>query len=402
MTHFKATPKEEATTSALSAAFGTAATVLCIEALHIPDAYIALSLAASLSLLPTPSFQNFLFRLLSVTLAVTGGGLLLVALPESPWVYFFFISFIAAIGYHFFLKNFGAGTAFAFSAYFVAMCVKAMIAIASCNILITGLHLLSQAIIPIVLTYGIACLLKKKSDLCTYVSLQSPLARIFHTDSAAACENLMDTASASNCSSGSMKHTAVVAIHHLPCHHQDSRRLATNQYEICGLNSMINIGLVVSIAIIVVLCLKTSQSTRLIIASISGITTLEIEQSATLFKQKMWGYIFGALLSIAYIVGLVALTNDFAIYLLSLGLFFGCLEWLANYYGTKKILLRAMATMFSYSVLMIPAPDSNLYISLERIVMSLIGFSIAILVFLIMGEIQKITRFMIAFKKPNR
>ncbi|MCF7729494.1 MAG: hypothetical protein K9M81_03900 [Chthoniobacterales bacterium] len=38
----------------------------------------------------------------------------------------------------------------------------------------------------------------------------------------------MDTASASNCSSGSMKHTAVVAIHHLRC-------LATNQYEICGL-----------------------------------------------------------------------------------------------------------------------------------------------------------------------
>ena len=61
------------------------------------------------------------------------------------------------------------------------------------------------------------------------------LTRIFHTDSAAACEHLMDTASASNCSSGSMKHTAVVAIHHLPCHHQDSRRLATNQYEICGL-----------------------------------------------------------------------------------------------------------------------------------------------------------------------
>jgi len=63
------------------------------------------------------------------------------------------------------------------------------------------------------------------------------LARIFHTDSAAACEHLMDTASASNCSSGSMKHTAVVAIHNLPCHHQDSQRLATNQYEICGLTT---------------------------------------------------------------------------------------------------------------------------------------------------------------------
>jgi hypothetical protein len=62
------------------------------------------------------------------------------------------------------------------------------------------------------------------------------LTRIFHTDSAAACKHRMDTASASNCSSGSMKHTAVVAIHHLPCLHKDSRRLATNQYEICGLD----------------------------------------------------------------------------------------------------------------------------------------------------------------------
>ncbi|MCF7729891.1 MAG: hypothetical protein K9M81_05940 [Chthoniobacterales bacterium] len=63
----------------------------------------------------------------------------------------------------------------------------------------------------------------------------SGLTCIFHTDSAAACEHLMDTASASNCSLGSMKHTAIVAIHHLPCLHQDSRHLATNQYEICGL-----------------------------------------------------------------------------------------------------------------------------------------------------------------------
>jgi len=61
------------------------------------------------------------------------------------------------------------------------------------------------------------------------------LARKFHTDPATACENLMDTASGSDCSSGGMEHTAVVATHRLPCLHQDSRRLATNQYEICGL-----------------------------------------------------------------------------------------------------------------------------------------------------------------------
>ena len=43
-----------------------------------------------------------------------------------------------------------------------------------------------------------------------------------------------------------MKHTAVVAIHHLPCLHQDSRRLATNQYEISGL-VMISNGLTESL-----------------------------------------------------------------------------------------------------------------------------------------------------------
>jgi|GEM_PF-44111 len=61
------------------------------------------------------------------------------------------------------------------------------------------------------------------------------LARKFHTDSATACETLMDTESGSDCSSGGMEHTAVVATHRLPCLHQDSRRLATNQYEICRL-----------------------------------------------------------------------------------------------------------------------------------------------------------------------
>ncbi|MCF7729957.1 MAG: hypothetical protein K9M81_06285 [Chthoniobacterales bacterium] len=39
----------------------------------------------------------------------------------------------------------------------------------------------------------------------------------------------------SNCDLGSMKHTAAVAIHHLRCLHQDSRRLATNQYKISRL-----------------------------------------------------------------------------------------------------------------------------------------------------------------------
>jgi hypothetical protein len=61
------------------------------------------------------------------------------------------------------------------------------------------------------------------------------LTRLFHTDSAAACEHLTDTALASNCSSGSMKHRAVVATHHLPCLHQDSQLPRYDQYEISGL-----------------------------------------------------------------------------------------------------------------------------------------------------------------------
>ncbi|MCF7729656.1 MAG: hypothetical protein K9M81_04730 [Chthoniobacterales bacterium] len=60
----------------------------------------------------------------------------------------------------------------------------------------------------------------------------SGLTRLFHTDSAAACEHLMDTASASNCSSGSMKHRAVVVIHHLSCPHQSSQLPHDDHYEI--------------------------------------------------------------------------------------------------------------------------------------------------------------------------
>jgi hypothetical protein len=44
----------------------------------------------------------------------------------------------------------------------------------------------------------------------------SGLARLFHTDSAAACEHLMDTASASNYSSGS-RYTALRQNTRLPC-----------------------------------------------------------------------------------------------------------------------------------------------------------------------------------------
>ncbi|MCF7730012.1 MAG: hypothetical protein K9M81_06565 [Chthoniobacterales bacterium] len=73
------------------------------------------------------------------------------------------------------------------------------------------------------MNWGRALLIEPSSLAMPHLTSRSPrhdqyeisgLTRLFHTDSAAACEYLMDTTSASNCSSGSMKHTAVVAIHH--------------------------------------------------------------------------------------------------------------------------------------------------------------------------------------------
>jgi hypothetical protein len=45
----------------------------------------------------------------------------------------------------------------------------------------------------------------------------SGLARIFHTDHLRKPGSQMDAASASNCSSDSMKHTAVIRLHRSPC-----------------------------------------------------------------------------------------------------------------------------------------------------------------------------------------
>ncbi|MCF7730014.1 MAG: hypothetical protein K9M81_06575 [Chthoniobacterales bacterium] len=48
------------------------------------------------------------------------------------------------------------------------------------------------------------------------------LTRIFHPDHLRKPGSQMDAALILKSSSGSMKHRAVVAIHHLPCHHHDS------------------------------------------------------------------------------------------------------------------------------------------------------------------------------------
>jgi len=341
MSSLKATVNNEATTFALSAAFGTSITVFIVEALHVPNAYIALSLSASLSLLPVPSFQGFLFRIGSVTLGVISAVLLMTLLSESPWVYFFLIGFISAVGYIFFLNRLGTGTAYAFSAYFAVMCIEAIFGISSSDVVMDALQLLSQSIIPIIVTYGVGLILQRTLIATNNPSLRSPLA------------------------------------------------------------SVISIALVVFTSIIVALSIKTGESTRLMIASIAGITNLELERSKEAFAKKMVGYVLGAIISISYIVAFVAWTNDFGIYLLSLGCLFGFFEWLAHYYVSQQLLFRAISTMFSYSVLMLPAPDSNLHVSLERVVSSLIGFSISIAIFLLMEEAQKITQFMIHPKRQE-
>ncbi len=66
------------------------------------------------------------------------------------------------------------------------------------------------------------------------------LTRIFHTDSAAACEYLMDTASASNCSSGSMDSYSRRQTSSLALPHQASQSPRHDQYEISGLNTPYN------------------------------------------------------------------------------------------------------------------------------------------------------------------
>ncbi|MFZ4116694.1 MAG: hypothetical protein ACOYK6_08265 [Chthoniobacterales bacterium] len=338
MNEVKEAAHKEAITSALAAAFGTAGTVLIVEFLHLPNAYIALSLAGALSLLPMPSFQDFLFRIGSVTLGILSGVLLITTLPQSPWVYFFSIGFIAAVGYHFFLKYVGAGAAYIFSAYFAAMCVEAITGLFSSDIVITGLGLLVQSIIPIVVTYSVTLILKRKTAPANNPILRSPI------------------------------------------------------------TSMTSITLTVWIAILVAFSIKTNEPARLVIASVAGITALETERSTESFRKKMLGYVMGAVTSISFIVVIVASTNDLTIYLLGLGFVFGFLEWLANYYTSQKILFRAISIMFAYSALMLPAPDSNLHVSIERVTSSFIGFSIAILVFLFMVEVQKITILMISPK----
>lgn len=338
MSRLSAEKSQEAITSALAVSFGTIGTVFVVAFFHIPEAYIALSLAASLSLLPRPTFRDFILRIASVALGISCGVFLIATLPQSPWIYFFFIGFITAVGYHFVLKHVGAGAAYLFSAYFAAMSVEAITKIFSSDVAIVGLELLAQAISAIVVTYMVAIILRKKSVDSNNPAFLSPI------------------------------------------------------------SSMTSITIVIWIAILVAFSLKTDQAARLIIASIAGITALETERSTESFRKRMLGYVLGAVLSISFIVAVVASTNDLAIYLLGLGFLFGLLEWLANYYSSHKILFRALSMMFSYSALMLPSPESNLQVSMDRVITSLIGFTISILVFLVMVEAKKITRFMISPK----
>ncbi len=340
MSTMKEEARQTAMISALALALGTVSTVFLVEFFHLPSAYIALSLASALSLLPVPSFQDFLLRLGSVFLGITSATLLLVTLAESPWIYFPLMGLITAFGYSFFLHRVGAGAAYLFSIYFAAMCIEGihqLFLAFSTDMLLTALTLLLQSIIPIVVTYIVTLLLRRTPSPDNYPTLQSPLAAIT------------------------------------------------------------SITLVLWTATLVAFALRTDQPARLIIASIAGITALQIEQSTASFKKRMLGYILGALLSIAFVVAIVSSTNDLGIYLLGLGFLFGLLEWLAHCYSAHQLLFRSISTMFAYSALMLPAPDSNLHVSIARITSSFLGFSIAILIFSLVLAAKKITSSLLQF-----
>jgi uncharacterized membrane protein YccC len=165
----------------------------------------------------------------------------------------------------------------------------------------------------------------------------------------------------------------------------------TPSYASLNLASMISMGLAVCIAILFDTAIKTDQAARLVMASISTISALEIEKSTDLYLQRMLGYFFGAIIATAFLVGVVALGNEISLYLLALGGVFGLLEWLACSFPNHTTLFRGVTAMVSFSILMIPTPDENFHVAYERITMSFFGFFIAIVVYLFIRECRKLT-----------
>ena len=179
-------------------------------------------------------------------------------------------------------------------------------------------------------------------------------------------------------------------------------KILTPHFSKINLASMVSIGLTVSIAIMFDTAIKTDQAARLVMGSISTICALELEQSVDLYLQRMLGFFIGAIIATAFLVGVVALANEITLYLLAIGGIFGLLEWLSCYLPSHKTFFRGITAMVSFSVLMIPSPDASFDVVYSRITTSLIGFFIAIVVYLLIRECVKVTQqFMIPKSLPG-
>lgn len=324
--------KKEAAQSALCVAFGTGITVLILEFFHIPNSYMALSFAFTLSLLPRTPLSHTITRIVALSLGIVTSMFFLVACADAPWFFIPIIGVVPSIGYAFFLKRSGPGSAYAFAAYFLAFHVLMVASHFSTHFVIQGLKLWTQSMIAILAAYFIAEFTKEKKEVTLHASFD--------------------------------------------------------------VSSMASMGLTICIAVLLDNIIQNKEgAVRLVIASIAGITTLELEKSTENFLQRALGYCLGAVLATAFIVFVVTLGSNIALYLLALGGTFGFLEWLASLFKKHATLCRSMASMIAFSALMIPAPDRNFSIAYERITSSLLGFFVSIVVFLVVRECSKATHY---------
>lgn len=320
---------DEKTCSALCMALATSGTVLVLECFRIPNCYMSLSLAATLSLLPRPSFSHAVTRFIALSLGILTSMAVLVAFFQAPWISFPLAAFIPAVGYALFFKHSGPGSAYSFGAYFLAFYATATHSLVGTDLVIQALKLWVQTIVPIVMTCLAAMITKKHQPVQAYPKID--------------------------------------------------------------LGSIISIGITVAIAILLEMTIKTDQETRLVMASISTITFLEIGKSVDLYLKQMIGYFLGAAVATAFLVAIVACGNDITIYLLGLAGLFGSLEWLACCFSNYAAVLRGIIAMCSFSVFMIPTPDPNFHVAYGRITVSLLAFFVAIIVYHLVQEFRKIT-----------
>lgn len=322
--------------SALCTALGTAGTVLVLECFRIPNCYMSLSLAATLSLLPRPSLSYIMTRLTALSLGILTSMIMLIAFFQAPWLSLPLAGTIAALGYALFFKHSGPGSAYAFGAYFLAFYATVTHSPYGSDFVLQGLKLLIQTIVPITMTYFAAVLTKKKEE--------------------------------------------------------------PPQFKKIDRSGIVSIGITVSIALMLEMVINTDQETRLVMASISTITFLETGKSVSLYLQQMIGYLLGAAVATAFLVGIVAFANDITIYLLALGGLFGLLEWLGGYFSNQTTMIRGIMAMCSFSIFMIPAPDPNFHIAYGRITVSLLSFFLALIVYLMIKECVKLTEYLMQSK----